>query len=289
MAFPGMYVQGALAFAQNGAQPCYLDSGAPPRDAGTPCAKRSQPAFTGTHSFYSSGIIPYEGQPGNQYRLPIAASAAPGTHYYYCNLHGPLMSGAITVVAKDAPTQAEVNTQAQKEIKKYIEPLSAAYKDALAGKATPKGYLAGLDGGPNVSAELAEFVPRSIKAKVGEKVTWHVTGGAHTVSFNVPKYLPEVVIGKDGKVSYNDQVIKPVGGPGFPAPPDEGPPSGPPGPPPPTVNIDAGNYDGGHFLSSGLGFGYRGEAIYSLAFTKAGTYKYACLVHPQMIGEVVVG
>jgi len=30
------------------------------------------------------------------------------------------------------------------------------------------------------------------------------------------------------------------------------------------------------------------EVTYSVTFTKAGTYKYACLVHPQMVGEVDV-
>jgi hypothetical protein len=117
--------------------------------------------------------------------------------------------------------------------------------------------------------------------------------GEHTISFNVPKYFPEVVIEKDGTVRYPEQVYKPVGGPGFPQDTSGGgpPQPGQPPPPPPPVHLDAGNYDGSTFLSSGLGgqSAPTQEVTYSVTFTKAGTYKFACLVHPQMVGEVVVG
>jgi plastocyanin len=294
-ALPSMYSNSAafVAFAQNGAQPCYLDTGAPPSDDSKACTQRAKPAFTGAQSYYSSGILPYQGEQGNLFKLPIAADAAPGTHYYYCNLHGPLMSGAFTIVAKTAsiPSQAQVNSDAQKLIARYTDPAGKAYKDALAGKSAFKPPLSGTDVPPDVFSEITEFVPRSIKAKVGEKVTWHVLGDLHTISFDVPKYLPEVVIDKDGTVRYSDQVLNPVGAPGFPQDAGSG---GPTTGPPPAISIDAGRYDGSHFLSSGLGGPQGGpgsqpqEVSYSVTFSKAGTYKYACLVHPLMVGEVVV-
>jgi plastocyanin len=289
---PSMYSQNGFAFAQNGAQPCYLDTGTPPGDENTPCPKRSKPAFNGNQAFYSSGILPYEGDQGNTFRLPIAADAGLGIHNFFCLLHGPLMSGSFTIVAKNAsiPPQTDVNTQAQKEITRYTDPGGKAFTDAKAGKDSVKGNLAGAEADPTAFVEITEFVPRSIKAKVGEKVTWHIVGDAHTISFNVPKYLPEVKIAKDGTVSYPEQIYKPVGGPGFDN--SSGPPPGSSEAPPP-VAIDAGKYDGSTFLSSGLGGGGGGpgppqDFSYSVTFTKAGTYKYACLVHPLMIGEVVV-
>jgi plastocyanin len=295
---PNMYAQTAnLEFAQNGAQPCFLDSGTPPTDAKTACPKRAKPAFTGSQAYYSSGLLPYQGEQGNIFRIAIDTDAPPGTHYYYCALHGLLMSGAFTIVAKTAtiPSQAEVNAAAQKEIAKYTDPASKVYGDAKAGKAPTKGNLAGVDVDPTVTTELTEFVPRSVKTRVGQKVTWHVVGDFHTISFDVPKYLPEVVIDKGGLVRYSDDVVKPVAGPGFPDCPNSGgsgPSSGPP-PPLPPFNVDAGNYDGAHFLSSGTGGPCGGPGVpqdvtYGVTFTKAGTFKFACLVHPLMVGEVVV-
>jgi len=56
------------------------------------------------------------------------------------------------------------------------------------------------------------------------------------------------------------------------------------------VHVDAGDYDGRHFLSSGLGgpMGPDDVVTYSVTFTRAGSYKYACLVHPLMVGVVDV-
>ena len=53
------------------------------------------------------------------------------------------------------------------------------------------------------------------------------------------------------------------------------------------MSVDAGTFDGsGGFKSNGTGWA-RGDK-YSVTFTKKGTYPYACIVHPGMIGRVVV-
>jgi len=327
----------SAAFGQQGAQACYVESGKLPDQADTPCPNRTLKPFTGKQVFYNSGIIPYQGDQGNTYRLPIAADAAPGTHYYFCLVHGPLMSGAITIApaSQSIPSQTDVNAEAQKQVSKLSDPFAKALKDAQ-GRGAGAVNLAGVDTPPTIDGAMTEFVPRTIKVRTHQKVTWRITGDQHTVSFNVPKYLPEITIAKDGTVAYNDQTVNPVAGPGFPAPPNSGggasggggPSSGPSGapstapsaaasaapssapsgtpsgapsgggsgagsgppPPSPPVHVDAGDYDGGHFLSSGLGGpnGPDDEVTYSITFTKAGTYKYACLVHPQMVGEVDV-
>ncbi len=290
-ALPSAQSQSSSGFGQQGAQPCYVESGKLPDPGEKPCPNRTLKAFNGRQVFYNSGIIPYQGDQGNTYRLAIAADAAPGTHYYLCLIHGPLMSGAVTIApaGQSIPSQADVNAEAQKQVKKMSDPFLKALKDAQAGGGA-QGNLAGVQTPATIDGSLTEFVPRTIKVKARQKVTWRIVGDFHTVSFDVPKYLPEITIAKDGAVSYTKETSDAVGGPGFPAPSGSGGPSSGPPPPSPPVHLDAGNYDGSHFLSSGLGgpTDPTQEVTYSVTFTKPGTYKYACLVHPQMVGEVVV-
>lgn len=296
-ALPQIHSQTGFQFVQQGAQPCYVESGKLPEPGDKPCPNRTLKAFTGRQVFYNSGVIPYQGDQGNTFRLAIAPDAAPGTHYYVCLVHGPLMSGTVTIAPanKAIPSRSDVNAEAQKQLSKYSDPFQKAFKDAQA-RGGGQVNLAGVETPPTVPGSVTEFVPRNIKVKARQKVTWRLVGDEHTVSFKVPKYLPEITFAKDGSVTYTDQTTNPVAGPGFPPPPDTsngsgsgGPPAGPP-PPLPPVHVDAGNYDGSHFLSSGLGapMDATQEVTYSVTFTKAGTYKYACLVHPQMVGEVDV-
>jgi plastocyanin len=53
------------------------------------------------------------------------------------------------------------------------------------------------------------------------------------------------------------------------------------------ITIDAGTWDGRHFFSSGL-LNPEGVAVYSVRFSRPGTYKFACLVHPAMVGTLKV-
>lgn len=265
---------------QSAAQPCFLDTGAPPLDENTPCPKSPQPEFNGRQTYYSSGLIPYQGTGGNTYRVKLASDIAPGTYTFYCALHGPLQSGEIVVKPKGAkvPSQSAVDKAGRAELQKMAKPLLSAFADAKKGKAAidgkpVTGNLAGYSSPAVMEGFISEFLPRTIRARVGEKVTWNVDG-PHTVSFNVPTYLPQFVIGSDGTVTFNPQAYEPVASPAIP-PHDRNTP------PPP---IDAGRWDGSNFISSGILEG----GTYSLTFTKPGRYRYACLVHPRMVGEVVV-
>jgi plastocyanin len=296
--------------SQNAAQPCFLDTGAPPEDPDTPCPKRSQPAFNGRQSYYSSGIIPYEGNQGNRFEVPLSADIDPGDYLYYCAVHGPGQSGVITVkpASEDIPSQSAVDREARKEIEAVADPLLKSYDEAKAGKLVVeelnvKPPLSGFfPDDPNVNAFGSEFVPRELKAKVGQPVTWTVVGG-HTISFDVPRYLPILTFADDGKVTLNPRVALPQGGwPGQAeeggeeeAAPEEGAPPEEQGAPPEgeggeeegpleLETLDAGEWNGSGFVSSGV----VGMVKYLVTFTKPGTYKYACLIHPRMVGEVVV-
>lgn len=303
---PWMFGEEIDSVAQNAAQPCFLDSGNPPTDANTACPKRSQPDFNGKQTFYNSGFIPYEGSGGNEFKVPLAENIAPGTYFFYCNYHGPLMSGKIKVVAEGAsiPSQDEVNKTAREEIEKQAAPLREQIEkfekgtlevppeeaDAFrnAGFLKPgtnrfQGNLSGLYAEDDaIMGGINEFLPKSKTVKVGETVKW-ANLGMHTISFNVPKYFPVISVEKDGKVVYNSKVIHPDGGvPEHPEPFDfEGPPGNEP------LKIDGGTWDGEGFYSTGL-IGWAPYVEFSMKFSKPGTYKYACLIHPPMTGTIVV-
>jgi plastocyanin len=295
--------------AQNGAQPCYLNEGTAPTDPDTPCTEeqQKQPAFNGRQSYYNSGYIHYAGPRGNTFTVELAEDIAPGTYNYYCNLHGPLQSGEIVVKAagSEIPSQAEVNRQARDEIEKMVAPLRTEFQKAQQGKvevpeeARPaiaelgalkdgqffSGNLGGLSveeqEGVFVHGGINEFIPGTIRAKVGEKVSWVILG-PHTVSFNVPRFFPIVDVKSDGTVETNPRINEPAGG--SPPPPrqqEQGE-----GPPEPLV-VDGGSWGGSGFFSSGFMQGFP-FAVYRLTFTRAGSYKYACLIHPKMVGTVEV-
>ena len=284
---------------QNGAQSCYLDSGTPPTDPTTPCPKRAQPSFTGRQAFYSSGFIPYQGTDrDNSFRVPIASDAKPGTYHFICLFHGPGMNGSLTIVPKGnaIPSQDQVNTQAQAQIDRFAKPLASAFADAKKGHypvklVTPYKFVLAGYGSPQESdvhgyGSISEFLPKTADIKVGDTLRWLVVADVHNVAFDVPSYFPEFSVGKDGSVTWNPQAVGPVASPALPQSPSSGP-----GPPPAEVVpaiTDGGTYDGSHFLSSGLGGGGSADIGYALTFTKAGTYHYACLIHPQMVGTVIV-
>lgn len=272
--------------SQNAALPCYLSRGSPPADEDEACkrSQRRQPAFNGKQTYYSSGFIPPEGPSGNTYRVELADDIEPGTYRYMCTIHFPEMQGALEVRAPGAelPSQTEVNATAREEIEKLAEPLRKAYTAARQGRAETAGSrlplpLGGYHAAEEYTVALLEFVPRVITARVNEPVTWTMTG-AHTVSFDVPRYLPIYFVDDDGTVRRNRVVDRAAGG--SPRPPPVDFVSEP-------MRIDGGTWDGSGFFSSGL-LGSDPFATYTLRVSKPGRYKYACLIHPKMVGTLVV-
>ena len=291
---------------QAAAQPCYLDRGDLPTDPKTPCPKRQQPEFNGRQSYYSSGFISYAGNNGNTFDVKLAKDIKPGTYGYYCSFHGPEMQGKIVVKPSAAaiPSAAAVTKAAKREADTASAPLRKALRGATTGKfdtvkaAQAAGfpmppadvlakvhgaYFAGFGSQEAQAAQTNEFVPRTIRAKVGEKVTWLLIG-FHTVSFDVPRYFPILVTEKNGTVRWSKDAADPVGGPGFPL----NRPADAPNP----YLVDGGTWSGHGFRSSGLTPQSQhndGEITgFSLTFAKPGTYQYACLIHPKMVGTVVV-
>ena len=114
-------------------------------------------------------------------------------------------------------------------------------------------------------------------------MTW-INLGLHTISFNVPRYFPIISVEDDGTVVYNPRIAPAAGGAPQPPLPFGGPEAVER--PEPLV-IDAGRWDGAGFYSSGL-IAADPYVQYSITFSRPGTYKYACLIHPPMTGTIVV-
>lgn len=270
---------------QNAGQPCYLSKGGPPEDQGKACtdAQQEQPVFDGTHSYYNSGIIPFEGQQGNTYRVALSEDLEPGTYWFYCAVHGFGQSTELEVKPDDAdvPSPAEVTRQARREINEIAEPLEKQYREAVSEGvvevegARIEGPFAGLPGVGR--AAIDEFIPKRRTVNAGEPITWKMMGADHTISFDVPEYFPVVEFAEDGTVRLNPKLQPSAGGASEPAEPEgEG-----------VFEVDGGSYDGEGFWSSGL-LGAQPYVEYTLRITEPGSYRYACLIHPPMVGTVVV-
>jgi plastocyanin len=292
---PFMADEESLVPVQAAAQPCYLDEGAPDfSDPAKPCPKREQPAFNGRQSYYNSGFIPFQGEKGNSFTLPLADDIAPGTYHFYCNWHFVGMSGVVEVVPDSAPasSQNELNRKVRDEVAFDVGILNKALATARSGHGQSLPSVgAALDkeqeaAYPLFHAQIDEFVPPTVTTKVGEKVTW-TFDGTHNIAFNVPKYFPVFGVKEDGTVTLDKRGFEAVK---FPPPPEQPQPTGDgseQGPPPEPRKVDGGTFDGTGGLHS-TGVDYNPGDQFSLVFTKSGTYLFACLLHPPMVGKVIV-
>ncbi len=271
-------------FKESVARPCFLNKGGPPADDNTACTKEQQrqPAFNGRQSFYNSGVLKFEGARGNDFPVRIAKDATPGTYFFYCAIHGAGQSMRVQIAKPNAsvPSASDVRHAARREAEASVKPLVRLWEQArktnhirFQGQ-TLDGPFAGIENNARVS--VLEFVPRRLETKVNEPITWTVMG-RHTISFDVPPYAP-IIQFRTKDIRYNPVVMDRAGG--APAPPAENEEGDVP-------DYDAGTYDGTGFWSTGL-VGSSSSMKLTLRISKPGTYPYACLVHPKMIGQIVV-
>jgi plastocyanin len=105
---------------------------------------------------------------------------------------------------------------------------------------------------PDHAVEAWQFYPATLTVDAGDTVVWRFADSVHTVAFGpVPGDI--------------NQQLAPAGG---------------------------ATYDGTGFVNSGLLLAFAAGAhplpTYALTFTKPGTYNYAVIFHPSMLGGVVV-
>jgi plastocyanin len=135
---------------------------------------------------------------------------------------------------------------------------------------------------PKVNAlDFDQMFPKTITIRVGQSVRWTINGfhdvalpakGQSPPPFALPLIQTPVtgITDAAGKalwfngqptLSINPQVANPAGG---------------------------STYNGSSYVNSGLPLGPGAPKPYTLKFTKAGTFKFYCLVHPGMQGTVKV-
>lgn len=286
---PSLLPDGPGDAIQAAAQPCFITVDPPESDA---CSKdqQKQPVFDGSHTYYNSGFL---GQ-GDHFKVQLADDLAPGTYSYFCALHRGGMSGEIKVVAKSAKADspADVKATAKKELDTEVAKLKDVMAAIKAGTlppfiptAAPGSVIAGGGSEDVQSAVPVIFGPDTVSIKAGGSVTWTIVG-PHSVTFGGTEAERTLIVkSPDGGVHLNEKAAGPVGGAGQPQgpPPEENAEPGPP-----TI-IDGGSYAGSGLHSSGLVLSFPPQLFaYKLSFTKAGSYPYFCVVHPDMKGVVNV-
>jgi plastocyanin len=263
------------------AQPCLIEQGSLPED-GAPCATQDLGPFDGTEAYYNSGFIGLETEGENIFELELSDSIEPGEYNIFCSVHGSFHNATMQVVPSDQPIPSanEVNLQTREELNEVVEPFRQVYESAnegqfvFGGEAFTGNFSGLMD--ERVEGLLNEFIPETIEAEVGEPVTW-LMFGPHSISFDVPEYFPIYEQLEDGTVSANEEVYLPAGG----APEVEEADSVDP------IVVDGGTWDGTDFWSSGVLYS-DAYVEYTLRFSAPGTYRYACLIHPPMVGTVTV-
>ncbi|MGH9165884.1 MAG: cupredoxin domain-containing protein, partial [Acidimicrobiales bacterium] len=266
---------------QAGAQPCFVASGPVPTTAACSAEQQAQPAtFTGAQAIYSSGFLPDEAK----FTVKLDEGIEPGVYHFMCLVHGADESGTITVVPTGTtiPTPAQVAAEAQAKFDTAVTALRPAAEQVQQSTSPRITVGAEVPGGPGLEfSQDVNVFPKEVTVAAGQAVTWTVND-AHTVSFNAPEDArPLYVTDADGVVRANRKGADPSNGPGQQPPQAGAAPTGP------TV-IDGGRFDGSGFRSSGLLVSLGAPVEYTLAFTKAGTYKYRCLFHLDMEGVVKV-
>lgn len=224
----------------------------PPRGpkAGVPAGGHTEDGS----AFTSSGLL----RPAASYTLSFPK---PGVYNYYCLFHQPEMMGKVIVQKGGAPyphTQAYYDASVVPDIQFDLGQAAKSlalfpFKDQVTFAAgIAPGLYAARPSQSTVLRFLDRFDSGSVHIKVGTTLTWvnESNNEPHTVT------------------------LPPAGQP-LPHIPPFAPPSG------------GSSYDGTQLTNSGVMFpGQR----YSLKFTKAGTFSYACLFHVEegMVGTITV-
>ncbi len=199
-----------------------------------------------------------------------------GSFSYYCTIHVG-MKGTVKVVGKGkAIPSNKANAKAAK--KEYAKVVKRLKKDGKFAGPAGNAVRAGND---TLTSTILGFFPTKKSVPVGTTVTFamsSVTTEAHTITFGPADYL------KSASDAFIGATSTPAGLPvvaslaAFPSDP------------PPGLPADGTNHGNG-FVNTGVIDGDAASPQPSSAqitFSKAGTYSYICLIHPDMHGEIDV-
>jgi plastocyanin len=149
------------------------------------------------------------------------------------------------------------------------------------GRAQVKSVTAGPFSKPKAAQlDFDAYFRRTVSVHVGDSVRWKING-FHTISFlaGQPRPAFAMPVPTDPVTGVSDAAGKPFFFNGLPNLHIN-----------PQVAFAAGGptFDGSTYTNSGLPVGPAAGKPFVLKFTKAGTFRYFCLVHPGMTGTVKV-
>jgi plastocyanin len=229
--------------------------------------------------------VTYTGAKAIQSGLPLSAKPKPmtvkfpkaGSYTYYCDLH-PGMKASVRVVAtsKRIPTAAQDAKRVEAQVAQALTIAKGLTKATLPANTVTVGN-AGAHG-----VEYFGFLPATLNVPAGTTVKFQMSAKSleiHTATAGPgdPEKEADSYLGKLAK-SFEAPVVDPAA-----AYPSD-PPSAP-------ASLTAASHGNG-FWNSGvldaLSATPQLPGSSSVTFAAAGTYKLYCLVHPFMVGTVVV-
>ncbi len=199
----------------------------------------------------------------------------PGTYRFLCAVH-TWMRGTVHVVGPGAPADTQTSVAAKQ--KAQIDAAVVTLKDLDTQKPASNKTVwvgAGVRRGPSITS----FYPSTLTINPGDTVSFvqHDQTDIHTVTFGPPEYTTKIenTFVTPGPVP----LLNPLGAL----------PSDPPGAP---LIYDGSNHGNG-FAGSGIlteaGTNTPGGThVFNVKFTKAGTYRYECVIHQHMDGTIKV-
>ncbi|HYB27966.1 MAG TPA: hypothetical protein VEF89_15215 [Solirubrobacteraceae bacterium] len=197
----------------------------------------------------------------------------PGTYKYYCDIHTN-MTGVIVVVPKNKPaeTAAQLNASILAQQLTAIKTIVSVYNTR---KIVPVNTVSvgksGLGG-----VELFDMFPSKLTVNAGQIVKFEISKNskeAHTVTFG-PTSAFLTALSNGLFVNYTDtqEGVYPSDDPAN-------------GPIPVSPNAHGNGFANIGLISNDRTVGPSSELV---KFTTPGTYHYICLIHPFMIGTIVV-
>jgi plastocyanin len=240
--------------------PCFTDADADPAWQAcpvppAPAGQGGPPAFSGT-GYWNSGVVLPKLLAGDQApsasEVKLADGIAAGAYPIVCLLH-PFMNGELEVLPSDAEplSPSAVAEAAGSEFEAARAGSESVQKPAV----EVPGATAVLAGWGDEVVAADVFAPATVEVKAGDTVAWTSESPymPHTVSFEVPFSSPDA--------------------------PDALLPAG---------TKSGAAYEGGTAHSGIIGPAPYPTKTFSLRFSKPGTYRYVCILHPRMSGTVEV-
>lgn len=230
---------------------------------------------------YNGSRVTASGAPQSQkfsYKLKFAKA---GTYTYFCTIH-PHMQARIKVLRRGLPVPSAAGDKLA-----VAKQVAAAIAEVKSADKRPDAAGAVVEAGRDTNRfSLLNFFPSKKTVAVGTTVDFRMsshTNEVHTVTFG-----SDAVLAKKGYAEkLANAAFSPLPGTGKTGPPELGIPG------PAYFPSDQGAlaFDGsqhGGFLSAGLMGENPLPRHAQVTFTKAGTYKYQCLIHPEMRAQIVV-